>query len=359
MPPGQTRITITIYTLTRTLKFVYNALDEQGLLRRKPWWFGSWLLMPAACGQLVHAFIFDRDCFPETYGNFILNRSPAYIQQRPRTRAPALPWPTNRNIVDSLASISKLKWPSFTSPILIPSVAKPPPTSPLSRTTALTNSAHPAITRLSCALLHPHSPSCSYAFVSHHLLTFPSMTKLFTLIYALSALPRYRDFLNYPLTSLNTLARKILATSFILTSATGTLWSSICLLQRLLPPSFLPTGRWFVSGFLMGMWAFLAQAGGQRGNFLFTARLSLNSLWKVGKKRGWWKGVQGGDVWLFVMCLGVVGAVYERRPAAVKGPVIRKGLGMLRGEGWIDRSLEKEKAVSSRQDVGDRASAEE
>lgn len=354
-PAGQTRITITIYTFTKALEFVYNALDQQGLLKHKPRWMGSWLFMPIACGQLVHAFIFDRDCFPGTYGNLLLNHSPTYIQRRPTNRSLTLPWPTQFNIVDSLASTSQLKWPSFTSPILFPNVAQPAKTSLLSRTTALTNSAHPAISRLSCALLHPHSPSCSYAFLSHHLVTFPSLAKLFTLVYALFALPRYRDFLNYPLTSLNTLARKILSTSFILTSATGTLWSSICLFQRLFPSSFLPTGRWFLSGFLAGMWAFLARGGGQRGNFLATMRLSLNSLWKVGKKKGWWKGIRGGDVWLFVVSMGLIGAVYERTGAsAMKGPVLRKSWGVLRGEGWVDRTVMRDKNEGVKDDKDER-----
>ena len=56
-----------------------------------PKWLGSWLLMPVACGQLLHAFVFDRDCFPASYGSFILKRSPGYIQQRPATYPKHLP----------------------------------------------------------------------------------------------------------------------------------------------------------------------------------------------------------------------------------------------------------------------------
>jgi len=65
-PADARRVTITIYFLTRTLEFCYNLLDDKGILpREKPWWFGSWLVFPLASAQLLHAFIFDRDCFPQ------------------------------------------------------------------------------------------------------------------------------------------------------------------------------------------------------------------------------------------------------------------------------------------------------
>ena len=64
-PRDQLRITIAIYVATRSLEFAYNALEEDGWFKNKPWWWGSWMLMPLACGQLLHAFVFDRDCFPK------------------------------------------------------------------------------------------------------------------------------------------------------------------------------------------------------------------------------------------------------------------------------------------------------
>jgi hypothetical protein len=65
-PDDTRRVTITIYFLTRTLEFCYNLLDDKGYLpREKPWWFGSWLIFPLSSAQLLHAFVFDRDCFPQ------------------------------------------------------------------------------------------------------------------------------------------------------------------------------------------------------------------------------------------------------------------------------------------------------
>lgn len=70
-----------------------------------------------------------------------------------------------------------------------------------------------------------------------------------------------------------------------------------------------------------------------------SARYSLASLWKVGVKRGWWKGVANGDLLVFVTSLALIQGIYEVNPKAVTGGVIRKSLGMLRGDGWVDRAV--------------------
>lgn len=143
-------------------------------------------------------------------------------------------------------------------------------------------------------------------------------------------------------------------TTFV-TAAIGSSWGSICLFQQLFPSKFLPTSRWFLGGFLGGLWAFIERKGG-RSNFLYSVRLSVDSLWKVGVKRGWWKGVRNGDVWVFVMGLALIGACYEVDPESVQGGSLRKVLGFLRGEGWIDRAgrSEVEKDERKKGDHGDR-----
>lgn len=45
---------------------------------------------------------------------------------------------------------------------------------------------------------------------------------------------------------------------------------------------------------------------------------------------------------LFVASLAAVNYVYEAQPSAVQGAVIRKTLGMFRGDGWVDRAGKKE-----------------
>ena len=64
-------------------------------------------------------------------------------------------------------------------------------------------------------------------------------------------------------------------------------------------------------------------------------------------KRGWWKGVRNGDVLLFTASAVLVNVLYEAQPKAVRGALVRKGFGVLRGDGWVDRA-----AVES-EDAGD------
>jgi len=351
-PADQLRLTASLYLLARGLEFGYNALEDSGRLwghkkAQRPWWFGSWLFMPLACGQLLHAFVFDRDCFPASYGRFILARSPEYIQLRspnyPATTSK--PWPGTFDIVDALAALSNLRWPAFTSPILFPNL--PIPSHPaLAKVIPITSPAHPAILHTSCALLHPSDPSCARTHLKYWLTAFPQTTKFFTLVYGAFALLAYKRLFASPLPFLNALAARILRLALFVTGAIGTSWGSICLFSALLPRSALVTQRWFLGGFLGGLWAFVARRG-ERGTFLYSARLSGESLWKVGRKRGWWKGVKGGDVWVFVVGLALVGGVYEAQPEAVRGAFVRKGLGVLRGEGWVDR------AVKGKEEGGD------
>ncbi|KAL8925419.1 MAG: hypothetical protein Q9208_003511 [Pyrenodesmia sp. 3 TL-2023] len=320
---------------TKAAEFVYNAMDNEGWFRNKPWWWGSWMLMPLATGQLLHAFVYDRDCFPKAYGDFILSHTPNYLQRRPRSYPPSLPWPEPNKIVDSLAEMSRLHWPPFTSPILFPNIPSPLPSS-LASIAPITDPAHPSIPHLSCALLHPRNPSCSSTFLTYIVTAFPPLAKFFAIIFALFSLPRYKAFLSSPAKELNSLAKRILRMTLFITMAIGTSWGSICLFANLLPRNFLPTQRWFLGGFLGGLWGFVERKGG-RANFLYSVRLSIDSAWKVGKKRGWWKGVRGGDLGVFVAGLMVINAVYERDAAAVQGSLVRKGLGFLRGEGLVDR----------------------
>ena len=69
-PNDQLRMTIAIYSLSRAAEFLYNLAENEGWIWNKvnrPWWWGSWMLMPFTSGQLLHAFVFDRDCFPKVH----------------------------------------------------------------------------------------------------------------------------------------------------------------------------------------------------------------------------------------------------------------------------------------------------
>ncbi|KAL5115769.1 hypothetical protein ACEQ8H_006377 [Pleosporales sp. CAS-2024a] len=334
-PADQLRISMALYVLTRALEFGYNRLEELGYAAHTPAWFGAWLMMPVACGQLLHAFVFDRDCFPEAYGKLILDHSPEYIRQRPPHYPPTLHWPAATHIVDGLAAISRLRWPPFVSPILFPTHETLAKTLvPLS---SLCSSAHPAISSLSCALLHPQDPSCLRTYVQYWIQAFPRVARLVALYFAAMSLPRYRAFLTSPISSFNRLAKNILRISLFICGAVGTCWGSICLFQTFLPRTFLPTQRWFLGGVLGGLWALLQRKNG-RPSFLYSARMSIDSTWKVGVKRGWWKGIKNGDVLLFVLSMATINVLYEISPESVNSGIARKSLGVLRGEGWLDRA---------------------
>ncbi|SMY21391.1 unnamed protein product [Zymoseptoria tritici ST99CH_1A5] len=342
-PSDQMRVTIAIYALSRSLEYGYNALAENGYIwgkdsESRPWWFGSWMLVPFTCGQLLHAFVFDRDCFPEAFGAFILKRSPEYIQIRPADYPSNKPWPYTFDIVDGLAEISKLKWPPFVSPILFPNNKQTLPGSiAVQRLAPITAPAHPGTKHTSCAILHPHDPSCARTYLKYWITAFPAIAKFFTLFYGAFALLGYKSLIAAPAPFLNRVSKRILAMSIFVAGSIGTSWGSICLFHTFLPRTTLPTQRWFLGGFLGGMWAFVARHR-ERANFMYSLRMSMDSLWKVGKKHGWWRGVKNGDVLVFVASLALVDFVYEKNPGAVQGKVIRKGMGMLRGDGWVDRA---------------------
>ncbi|KAJ4316309.1 hypothetical protein N0V94_005518 [Neodidymelliopsis sp. IMI 364377] len=334
-PGDQLRVTIAIYIFTRALEFCYNYLEDRGYFKNKPSWVGSWMLMPIACGQLLHAFVFDRECFPASAGNQIMGISPEYIQQRPADSPPSLRWPGAYDIVDGLAEISKQRWPPFVSPILFPNHETLPKS--LTAISPITSPAHPAIKSLSCALLHPQDPSCLRTYVQYWIQAFPKIARFFTIVFGAMSIARYKAFVASPSAALNKLAKSVLRMSLFISGAIGTSWGSICLFQNIFPRNFLPTQRWFLGGFLGGLWAFLERKGG-RGNFLYCTRMSIDSAWKVGVKRGWWRGIANGDVLLFVLSLATVNVLYEISPRSVNSGVARKGLGVLRGEGWVDRA---------------------
>jgi hypothetical protein len=335
-PADQLRVTIAIYVFTRALEFGYNYLEEQGYFRNRPSWFGSWMIMPVACGQLLHALVFDRDCFPTAYSNMIMGNSPAYIQTRPADYPKTLAWPSTFDIMDSLAEISRARWPPFTSPIMFPTAETLPKA--LKSIAPITSPAHPAIRNLSCALLHPNDPSCMRTYVSYWIRAFPKIARFSTLVLTALSITDWRAFLDSPIPALNRLGKSILRMSLFVSGAIGTSWGSICLFQHILPRTLLSTQRWFLGGFLGGMWAFLERKRG-RANFLYAARMSLDSAWKVGVKRGWWRGVKNGDVLLFTLSLAAVNVLYEISPKSVNSGVAKKGLGVLRGEGWVDRAV--------------------
>ncbi|KAJ5112437.1 hypothetical protein N7532_000482 [Penicillium argentinense] len=342
MPQEQLRLTGAIYWSTRSLEFLFNLVNSKGLLGKRPWWFGSWLLMPVSCAQLFHAFVFDRETTPKWFGNVIMKLSPSYIPDRPESLPANIAWPEKEQIVDSLASIADLRWPAFVSPILHPGDPNILPSS-VKAISPITGPAHPSITQLSCALLHPGVPSCSTAFLHHILLSVPPLARFLTTVTLALSIPKIKSILSQPITSINSICKRIIVMTAVLSAAIGSAWGSVCMLNSTLPRSTLPTKRFFLSGALGGLpFLFLSSS---RSVFLYFFRAAVDSAWKTGVNRGLWKGRRGGDMWILVLSWAVIGSILEANPSAVQGSGLRKGLAWMRGDGFVDpAALEKRKA---------------
>ena len=223
----------------------------------------------------------------------------------------------------------------FISPILRPSLASPLPPTISSAISPITSRAHPALQHLSCALIHPSDPSCFSAYLSQNAASFPQLARFFALYYGAISLFSCGKLLASPLEFLNKLSARILRSTAAISGAIGASWGSICLFGAIFPRKFLPKFRFFLGGFLGGCFQFLDRTSAGRANALYAARVSANSLWKVGVKHGWWRGFRGGDVWVFVAGLVVLNLVYEARAEAIDSGPVRWLMRVLRGEAEI------------------------
>jgi hypothetical protein len=159
------------------------------------------------------------------------------------------------------------------------------------------------------------------------------------------ALPKYQRFINSPISSFNHLAKTILKTTAAISGAIGGSWGSICLFAAIFPRTFLPRFRFFLGGFLGGCFQFVDRTAAGRVNSLYATRVSVDSLWKVGVKHGWWKGIQGGDVLVFVTAFALLNAVYELREKAVEDQGTKMVVKLLRGD--IEVGLKEEGQTQS------------
>lgn len=364
-PQRQLRMTAAIYTATRSLEFLYNVMDQKGWCANRPWWFGSWLLMPVSCAQLFHAFVFDRETAPKVclslviLGLYVLT-GPVVWEDHPQVLARVYPGPSRRVpgrallagegggrgfacehgehevavcwMFDSVSASADRDRP-FASPILFPSTPSTLPAS-LKSVSSITALAHPSIPSLSCALLHPGVPSCNTAFLHHILLSVPPLARfLGAITLALSAF-RLKDVFQHPIAAVNGLSKRIISLTAVFSAALGVAWGSVCFWSNLLPRSTLPTKRFFLSGALGGLpFMFL---GNSRSTFLYFFRAAVDSAWKAGVKRGLWKGWRGGELWVVVLSWALMGAILEARPSAVQGRGVRKALAWMKGDGFAD-----------------------
>ncbi|KAI0145491.1 hypothetical protein GGR57DRAFT_480339 [Xylariaceae sp. FL1272] len=351
-PSDQLRVTAMITIMFRALEFGWNLLEDEGAIwgwrartggkgivkRERPWWVGTWMFQPFAFGQMLHAAVFDRDASPTGLVDFIWKQTSTYLHDPPKDLPAGVTWPGAWDVADNLSKMAKMNWPPFVSPTLFPDQETLP--AALSAVAPLTSKAHPLITSLSCATLHPSDPSCATTYLTFWARSFPRMGRFFLIFYSILMLPRFKLLYNAPLQLLTGLISRTLRITTFATGAISTAWASICFFQSWFPRTFLPTQRFFLGGFIAGLWAFVERQNG-KSVFLYSARTSVDSLWKVGVKRRWWKAMKGGDVWLFALALAITGAVYERDARAIREDNVRKGISWLRGTGFRDWGAEE------------------
>lgn len=148
------------------------------------------------------------------------------------------------------------------------------------------------------------------------------------------SIPKLKTIMLQPMSSINDISKRIIKMTAVLSLAIGSAWGSVCLLDKNLPRSTLPTKRFFISGALGGLpFMFL---GNSRTTFLYFFRSAIVSAYKSGIKRGLWKGRKGGELLLFVLSWALMGSILEANPNAVQGGGLRKGLAWLRGDGFAD-----------------------
>jgi hypothetical protein len=92
--------------------------------------------------------------------------------------------------VDSLVTISDLKNPKFYSPTLFAGSTLP---ASLKTVAPVLNNAHPAISNLTCAVLHPRESSCLKVFTDFIGGQWGQIGKLTALIYSIIGLATYRS----------------------------------------------------------------------------------------------------------------------------------------------------------------------
>ncbi|KAI5290371.1 hypothetical protein KEM54_001709 [Ascosphaera aggregata] len=316
LPEGAARSYAALWLFVRALEATYNALNAKGcIFQKRPWWFGSWILMPISMAQLFHSFVFDRDTVP---GGLSAQRQ----------------WPASTEIVDSLAYLAKLKWPAFTSPILHPLHPQPLP-SGIENIAPITSPAHPSIPSLSCALLHPKSTSCLNVGVQQNLLIVPQLGKILLKIHFIIALFKLEGLLRHPLKTINGLCIDIVARTVLISTVISAAWGSICLFNNYFPRRFIPAQRFYLSGVLAGL-PFAALGQDHRSLFLYFFRLAISSCWEAGKKRKVFRAVKNGDIFIISASWAVLSILLNGRPKAVSGASFRKALAWCQGNSFVD-----------------------
>ncbi|PWN29268.1 hypothetical protein BDZ90DRAFT_103814 [Jaminaea rosea] len=313
-----------LWLISQSSSTAYTRARERGsrLVSWVPSWANSSLLYALGNGQLLWAFLFESTTFPQGYRNVILARSGTYIQPRPSHLPAGVDWPSKATISDHVALLATPSgtakpFPSFTSPLLssLGEKASRHPTTPYGAINPILDysPAHPAHTRLMCAMLHPREPSCRTTLWNHFRAEWPASARFAGLFALLSSLLfRAKSWKRDPERQLFKLFSATLQGASVISGSIGTSWALICFFQHYLPATFLPRSRFFLNGFLSSLiWIKVVPRERRRELGLYTGRMSVQSTWDILERRGMVKGVKRGDVLVLAVGLGMLAALYE------------------------------------------------
>ncbi|KAJ1030534.1 hypothetical protein NDA16_001443 [Ustilago loliicola] len=302
-----------------------------------PDWIGGAFFYALANGQLLWTFLFEPSCFPDSYGRVILARSTSYIPPRPTGLPTSIPWPASRDIADTIATLStpnstSAAYPAFKAPVLSALSPSKYPTTKYALINPVLDyaPAHPAHSRLLCAILHPTEPSCSKNFLGFFAREWQASAKFVAVFTALTQLLSYKKVLKDPETALFKFALAVVQGATVISGSIGTAWGLTCFFQHYLPRTVLPTQRYFLNGFLSSVFILAVPKARRAQLGSYVTRQSLDAGYAVAKRRGWWKPVPQGDTILLALGLATLTALYETRPKAVESS-IRKSIWLLFG----------------------------
>ncbi|CCF53788.1 uncharacterized protein UHO2_00878 [Ustilago hordei] len=338
-PIPSLRRSMALWLSTKAIENLYVHL-RQVKSRSVAWvpdWIGGAFFYALANGQLLWTFLFEPSCFPDSYGRVILARSTSYIPPRPDGLPSSIPWPAPRDIADAIATLStptatSAAYPAFKAPVLSAlSPSKYPTTKyPLINPVLDYGPAHPAHSRLLCALLHPTEPSCSKNFLGFFAREWQASAKFVAIFTALTQLISYKKVSKDPETALFKFALAVVQGATVISGSIGTAWGLTCFFQRYLPRTVLPTKRYFLNGFLSSVFILAVPKARRAQLGSYVTRQSLDAGFGVAKSRGWWKPIPQEDTMLLAFGLATLTALYETRPKAVESS-IRKSIWLLFG----------------------------
>lgn len=237
------RKTIALDLFTKGFQAHYNLLRirKSRITSWVPDWCDSALLYAIGNGQLLWANLFEPECFPKGYGDVIIGRSSAYIPPRPHDLPQEIPWPTGRQVVDHIALFStptsqSSAFPTFVSPSLSALHPSPYPTTSHAIINPILDysPAHPAHTKLLCALLHPTEPSCKRNFLRFWAKEWTASARFISMFLAVVNVLKWRLWKKDPEGSLFKFVMAVAQGATVISGSIGTAWALTCAFQHYL-----------------------------------------------------------------------------------------------------------------------------